>query len=86
MDSETILPYLDVPFQHANPKILKAMKRPADAEDNLNRIESWRKINPDLSLRSTFIVGFPGETDQDFEDLILFLKHANIDHVGCFKY
>ena len=86
MDEETILPYLDVPFQHASPKILKSMKRPADAEDNLKRIQAWRQINPNIALRSTFIVGYPGETDHDFEQLIDFIKEANLDHVGCFEY
>jgi len=86
MDEETILPYLDVPFQHASPKILKSMKRPADAEDNLKRIQAWRQINPNIALRSTFIVGYPGETDHDFEQLIEFIREANLDHVGCFEY
>lgn len=86
MDEETVLPYLDVPFQHASSRILKLMKRPADSEDNLKRIHEWRAINPFLALRSTFIVGFPGETDKDFEDLINFIKSAELDHVGCFKY
>ena len=86
MDEETILPYLDVPFQHASPKILKSMKRPADAEDNLKRIQAWRQINPDIALRSTFIVGYPGETDHDFEQLIDFIKEASLDQVGCFEY
>lgn len=86
MDTETILPYLDVPFQHANQRILKSMKRPADSENNLRRIEAWRKINPLISLRSTFIVGFPGETDQEFEELLNFISQAKLDNVGCFKY
>ncbi|AKO64515.1 ribosomal protein S12 methylthiotransferase [Methylophilales bacterium MBRSG12] len=86
MDKETILPYLDVPFQHASPRILKSMKRPADAEDNLKRIQAWREINPNIALRSTFIVGYPGETDHDFEQLIEFIKEANLDNVGCFEY
>ena len=86
MDEETILPYLDVPFQHASPKILKSMKRPADAEDNLKRIQAWRQINPNIALRSTFIVGYPGETDHDFEQLIEFVKEVNLDHIGCFEY
>jgi len=86
MDEETILPYLDVPFQHASPKILKSMKRPADAEDNLKRIQAWRQINPNIALRSTFIVGYPGETDHDFEQLIDFINEASLDHVGCFEY
>ncbi|MCA1906909.1 MAG: 30S ribosomal protein S12 methylthiotransferase RimO [Magnetospirillum sp.] len=81
-----ILPYLDIPFQHASPKILKAMKRPADHERLLERIKSWREICPDLAIRSTFIVGFPGETEEDFEFLLDWLEQARIDRVGCFKY
>jgi len=80
------LPYLDVPFQHASPRILKAMKRPANAEDNLARIRRWREICPELTIRSTFIVGFPGETEQDFEQLLEFLEEAQLDRVGCFAY
>ena len=81
-----ILPYLDIPFQHASPKILKAMKRPAHAEKVLERIKKWREICPDLTIRSTFIVGFPGETEEDFEELLAFLHEAQLDRVGCFKY
>ncbi len=81
-----ILPYLDVPFQHANPRILKTMRRPASAENNLARIQQWRKICPDITLRSTFIVGFPGETEAEFEDLLAFLQEAQLDRVGCFTY
>lgn len=81
-----ILPYLDIPFQHATPRILKSMKRPASAEDTLERIRSWRAICPGLTLRSTFIVGFPGETEQDFEELLDFLDEAQLDRVGCFAY
>ncbi len=81
-----ILPYLDIPFQHASPKILKAMKRPADHERLLERIKSWREVCPDLAIRSTFIVGFPGETEEDFEFLLDWLVQARIDRVGCFKY
>ncbi len=81
-----ILPYLDVPFQHASPRILKAMKRPANAENNLARIQHWRKICPDITLRSTFIVGFPGETEAEFEELLQFLQEAQLDRVGCFTY
>ncbi len=81
-----ILPYLDVPFQHANSRILKAMKRPASAENNLARIQQWRKVCPDITLRSTFIVGFPGETDAEFEELLAFLQEAQLDRVGCFAY
>ena len=81
-----ILPYLDVPFQHANPRILKAMKRPASAENNLERIKAWRAVCPDITIRSTFIAGFPGETDAEFEELLDFLKEARLDRVGCFAY
>jgi ribosomal protein S12 methylthiotransferase len=81
-----ILPYLDVPFQHANPRILKAMKRPASAENNLERIKTWRAICPDITLRSTFIVGFPGETEAEFEELLAFIEEARLDRVGCFAY
>ncbi|GAB4509397.1 MAG: 30S ribosomal protein S12 methylthiotransferase RimO [Sulfuricaulis sp.] len=81
-----ILPYLDVPFQHASPRILKLMKRPANAENNLVRIESWRKACPDITLRSTFIAGFPGETEQEFNELLDFLRAAQLDRVGCFAY
>ena len=81
-----ILPYLDIPFQHSSPRILKSMKRPASAENNLERIRAWRSICPELTIRSTFIVGFPGETDEDFEDLLDFLDAAQLDRVGCFAY
>lgn len=81
-----ILPYLDVPFQHASPRILKAMKRPASAENNLARINTWREICPDITIRSTFITGFPGETEDDFEMLLDFLVEAQLDRVGCFAY
>ncbi|BBL77002.1 30S ribosomal protein S12 methylthiotransferase RimO [Methylomagnum ishizawai] len=81
-----ILPYLDIPFQHANPRILRLMKRPAAAEDVLMRIERWRGLCPDLSLRSTFIVGFPGETEEEFEELLDFLEEAQLDRVGGFAY
>jgi ribosomal protein S12 methylthiotransferase len=81
-----ILPYLDVPFQHGSPGILKQMKRPAAAENTLERIHRWREICPDLAIRSTFIVGFPGETDEDFETLLDFLGEAQLDRVGCFTY
>ncbi len=81
-----ILPYLDIPFQHASPRILKLMKLAAASEDTLQRINQWRQICPDLSIRSTFIVGFPGETEQDFEDLLDFLDEAQLDRVGCFQY
>jgi ribosomal protein S12 methylthiotransferase len=81
-----ILPYLDIPFQHASPRILKAMKRPASSENQLARIRAWREICPDITLRSTFIAGFPGETEQDFEQLLEFLQEAQLDRVGCFTY
>ena len=81
-----LLPYLDVPFQHASPRILKLMKRPASAEDNLARIRRWREICPEITLRSTFIVGFPGETQEEFEELLAFLDEAQLDRVGCFAY
>ncbi|MCK5360258.1 MAG: 30S ribosomal protein S12 methylthiotransferase RimO, partial [Gammaproteobacteria bacterium] len=81
-----ILPYLDVPLQHANHDILKAMKRPANAENVLRRIESWRDICPDITLRSTFIVGFPGETEEQFQELLDFLEAAQLDRVGAFAY
>src|ERR1700709_2373064 len=78
--------YLDVPFQHASPRILKAMKRPASSENNLARITQWREVCPDITLRSTFIVGFPGETEAEFEQLLEFLQEAQLDRVGCFAY
>ena len=81
-----ILPYLDVPFQHGSPGVLKRMKRPAAAENTLERIQRWREICPELAIRSTFIVGFPGETDSDFEVLLDFLQQARLDRVGCFTY
>jgi len=81
-----LLPYLDVPFQHASQRILKLMKRPANAQDNLDRIRAWRSMCPDLTIRSTFIVGFPGETQTEFEDLLAFLEAAELDRVGCFAY
>jgi ribosomal protein S12 methylthiotransferase len=81
-----VLPYLDVPFQHASPRILKLMKRPASAEQVLERVRGWRKACPDIALRSTFITGFPGETEREFEELLEFLKEAELDRVGCFAY
>jgi ribosomal protein S12 methylthiotransferase len=86
MAESKILPYLDIPFQHANPRILKLMKRPAASAKNLERVQAWRKICPDLTLRSTFIVGFPGETEAEFQELLDFLSAAELDRVGCFKY
>jgi ribosomal protein S12 methylthiotransferase len=81
-----VLPYLDIPFQHASPTVLKAMRRPASQEKTLDRINRWREICPDLGIRSTFIVGFPGETDADFEMMLEWLKEAKLERVGCFKY
>ena len=81
-----LLPYLDVPFQHASPRILKLMKRPANAEGTLKRIRDWRAICPDITIRSTFVVGFPGETEREFEELLEFLEEAQLDRVGCFAY
>ena len=81
-----ILPYLDIPFQHAHPRVLKAMKRPAATEKTLERIKAWRSICPDLTIRSTFIAGFPGETEEEFEYLLDFLREAQLDRVGCFAY
>lgn len=81
-----ILPYMDIPFQHASPSVLKSMRRPAHQEKTLDRIHLWRRGCPQLALRSTFIVGFPGETDQDFEVLLQWLKEARLNRVGCFKY
>ena len=81
-----VLPYLDIPFQHAAPNVLKAMKRPANEEKTLSRIKAWRAACPDLTLRSTFIVGFPGETEEDFETLLQWLDEAEIDRAGAFKY
>lgn len=81
-----ILPYLDVPFQHASPRILKAMKRPGNIENTLKRIQKWREVCPELVIRSTFIVGFPGETEEDFDDLLDFLQAAQLDRVGAFTY
>ena len=81
-----VLPYLDIPFQHASPSVLKAMRRPAHQEKTLGRLRSWREICPDLAIRSTFIVGFPGETEEDFEFLLEWLSEARLARVGCFKY
>jgi ribosomal protein S12 methylthiotransferase len=81
-----ILPYLDVPFQHASPRLLRAMKRPADIENVLERVRRWRGICPDLTIRSTFITGFPGESEEDFEQLLRFLEEARLDRVGAFAY
>src|SRR5687767_1859369 len=81
-----ILPYLDIPFQHASPRVLKAMRRPAHQEKTLQRLARWREVCPDLGVRSTFIVGFPGETEEDFNMLLEWLKEARLERVGCFKY
>jgi len=86
MAQEKILPYLDIPFQHANQRILKLMKRPAGSENVLARIKQWREICPEITLRSTFIVGFPGETEEEFEELLDFLEEAQLDRVGAFAY
>ncbi|WP_029029176.1 30S ribosomal protein S12 methylthiotransferase RimO [Salinarimonas rosea] len=81
-----VLPYLDIPFQHASPKVLRAMKRPGNVEKTLDRIHAWRAVCPDLAIRSTFIVGFPGETEEDFQLLLDWLEEAELERVGCFKY
>jgi ribosomal protein S12 methylthiotransferase len=86
MAAGRVLPYLDIPFQHASPAVLRRMRRPAHAEDTLARIHGWRQSCPDLTLRSTFIVGFPGETAADFEQLLEWLDAAQLDRVGCFRY
>jgi ribosomal protein S12 methylthiotransferase len=81
-----VLPYLDIPFQHGSPRLLKLMRRPAATEDTLARIRAWRAVCPELTIRSTFIVGFPGETERDFEELLSFIEEAELDRVGCFEY
>ncbi|MFO1379462.1 MAG: 30S ribosomal protein S12 methylthiotransferase RimO [Chitinivorax sp.] len=86
MAAGKVLPYLDIPFQHASQKVLKAMKRPANADNVLARIKQWREICPELTIRSTFIVGFPGETEADFQELLDFIAEAQLDRVGCFTY
>jgi ribosomal protein S12 methylthiotransferase len=86
MSGGHVLPYLDIPMQHAHPEVLRRMKRPASGEKNLDRIQAWRAMNPDLTIRSTFIAGFPGETEAEFEYLLEFLKEAQIDRLGCFAY
>jgi ribosomal protein S12 methylthiotransferase len=86
MAAGKLLPYLDIPFQHASPRILKLMKRPGNIDKTLERINNWRKVVPDLTIRSTFIVGFPGETDAEFEELLTFLREAELDRVGAFAY
>jgi ribosomal protein S12 methylthiotransferase len=86
MTEGKVLPYLDIPFQHASARILKLMKRPAAAENTLERIAAWRRVAPGMTIRSTFIVGFPGESEADFEELLAWLRVAKLDRVGCFEY
>jgi ribosomal protein S12 methylthiotransferase len=86
MASGRVLPYLDVPFQHSHPEVLKRMKRPASGEKNLERLQRWREACPQLVVRSTFIAGFPGETEAEFEHLLRFVEEAGIDRAGCFAY
>src|SRR5262249_35523203 len=86
MAERKVLPYLDIPFQHGSPTVLKRMRRPAHAENTLDRIRAWRKECADLVIRSTFIVGFPGEPDREFDELLAWLREAQLDRVGCFKY
>jgi ribosomal protein S12 methylthiotransferase len=86
MNEGRILPYLDVPFQHAHPDVLRRMKRPANAEKTLERVRAWRAICPELTIRSTFIAGFPGETEQEFQTLLDFIGEAELDRIGCFAY
>jgi ribosomal protein S12 methylthiotransferase len=86
MNEGLVLPYLDIPFQHSSTPVLKAMKRPGNQDKTLERIRKWREACPDLAIRSTFIVGFPGETEADFEHLLAFLDEAKLDRVGAFKY
>jgi ribosomal protein S12 methylthiotransferase len=86
MAAGSVLPYLDIPFQHASHSVLKAMKRPANAENVLKRLAAWRTVCPDIAIRSTFITGFPGETNGDFDQLLDFIDEAQLDRVGCFTY
>ena len=86
MTEGRVLPYLDVPLQHSHPEVLRRMKRPASGEKNLERIERWRAMCPEIVIRSTFIAGFPGETEAEFEDLLAFMRAARIDRAGCFAY
>jgi ribosomal protein S12 methylthiotransferase len=86
MAQGSVLPYLDVPLQHAHPDVLKRMKRPANGEKNIERIQAWRRMCPDITIRSTFIAGFPGETEEEFQYLLDFLREAEIDRLGCFSY
>ena len=85
MAERKVLPYLDIPFQHGSPTVLKRMKRPGMVEKTLGRIKAWREVCPDLTIRSTFIVGFPGETEAEFEELLAWLDEAQLDRVGAFK-
>src|SRR5205823_12367885 len=86
MAARRVLPYLDVPFQHGSPTVLRRMRRPAHSENTLARIRAWRAQCPDLTIRSTFIVGFPGETEGEFDELLTFIEQADLDRVGCFAY
>jgi ribosomal protein S12 methylthiotransferase len=86
MQGGHVLPYLDVPLQHSHPEVLKRMKRPANGEKNIERIRAWRAVCPDITIRSTFIAGFPGETEEEFQHLLDFLQEAQIDRLGCFAY
>ena len=86
MNEGRVLPYLDIPFQHANKRILRLMKRPGSAERTIERVKAWREACPELIIRSTFIVGFPGETEEEFEELLDFIREAQLDRVGCFAY
>ena len=86
MAERKVLPYLDIPFQHGSPSVLKRMSRPGQVEKTLSRIKAWREVCPDLTIRSTFIVGFPGETEAEFEELLAWLDEAQLDRVGAFKY
>jgi len=86
MSEGLVLPYLDVPFQHSHPEVLRRMKRPASGERNLERLQAWREACPEIVIRSTFIAGFPGETEEEFEHLLAFVREAGIDRAGCFAY
>jgi ribosomal protein S12 methylthiotransferase len=86
MAERKVLPYLDIPFQHGSPTVLKRMRRPGQVEKTLSRIKAWREVCPDLTIRSTFIVGFPGETEAEFDELLAWLDEAQLDRVGAFKY
>ena len=86
MAENKLLPYLDIPFQHSHPEVLKRMQRPARKDNSSKLIEEWRRIKPDITLRSTFIVGYPGETEEEFQHLLDWLEEVQLDRVGCFKY